>query len=171
MAGVAVAVATGLPATPKRKGDGGWPVPITRGLPLIAGHGPQGRGYSDSRLLNQLYGCFSLERMRATLHFLLCLVTTVAIAVAVVPARATIPQVVKTNCCAMMMNGPADDCSHQAPKSEQENDCLRPARPASLSSSPRRHRLFIRQLAGNLFPLFVREHVRSQRPPVPPPRA
>lgn len=111
--------------------------------------------------------------MRAVLRLLVCLVTSASIAVAVIPARAAVPRVVKAGCCAMMKLGaPANDCGHHAPKSNQEKECcaacafglalfLIPAMP--FLYPPSGEELF----AG----LAIREHVRSDRPPVPPPRA
>jgi hypothetical protein len=111
--------------------------------------------------------------MRGTLQLLVCLVTSASIAIAVLPAQATMPQVVKAGCCAKMKMDPrANDCGHHAPKSNQEKECCAacvfglalffvPATP------------FIHSPLGgeSLATLSIREHVRSHQPPVPPPRA
>jgi hypothetical protein len=114
-----------------------------------------------------------LHVMRGTLRLLLCLVTCASVAVAVIPAQAAVPQVVKAGCCAKMkMDAQANDCGHHAPKSDQEKECcaacvfglalfFMPATP--FVYSPSGEESFVM--------LAVREHVRSHRPPVPPPRA
>ena len=111
--------------------------------------------------------------MRATLRLLVCLVTSASIAVAVIPAQAAVPQVVKAGCCAKMkMDAPANDCGHHAPKSDQEKDCcaacvfglalfLTPATPFIFSPSSEE----------SFASVPFCEHFRSDRPPVPPPRA
>jgi len=110
--------------------------------------------------------------MRA-LRLLVCLVTSASIAVALVPARAVTPLVVKAGCCATMkMDAQAKDCGHHAPKSDQEKDCCAACLPcvAILSSTARP---FVYPSTGeeSFAPLSVSEHARSHRPPVPPPRA
>jgi hypothetical protein len=109
--------------------------------------------------------------MRALRRLLVCLATSVAIAVAVIPAQAMLPQG-KAGCCATMkMDGPANDCGHHAPKSNQEKECCAACMSclAVLSSvTP-----FVYPPTGEeSFAAFaVSEHVCSHRPPVPPPRA
>jgi hypothetical protein len=111
--------------------------------------------------------------MRATLRLLVCLLTSASIALAVIPAQAVVPQVVKAGCCAKMkLDAQADGCGHHAPKSDQEKECcaacvfglalfLTPATP------------FVYPPTGeeSFATLSIHEHVRSHRPPVPPPRA
>ena len=111
--------------------------------------------------------------MRTALRFLLAVITSASIAAAVVPAQAVVPQVVKPGCCAKVkMDEPANDCGHHAPKSNQEKECcavcvlglalfLSPATP------------FVYPPTGDesFATLAFREQVRSDRPPVPPPRA
>jgi hypothetical protein len=111
--------------------------------------------------------------MRATLRLLVCLVTSASIAVAVIPAQAVVPQVVKAGCCAKMkMDVLANGCGHHAPKSDQEKECcaacvfglalfLTPATPFVYAPSGEE----------SFATVAIREHVRSHRPPVPPPRA
>jgi hypothetical protein len=110
--------------------------------------------------------------MRAVLRLLVCLVISASIAVAMIPTQAAVPQVVKAGCCAKMkMDAQANDCGHHAPKSNQEKECcaacvfglalfFTPATP------------FLHPPSGEEFfaTLSIREHVRSYRPPVPPPR-
>jgi hypothetical protein len=114
-----------------------------------------------------------LHLMRSALRFLVCLVTSASIAVAVIPAQATVPQVVKAGCCAKMkMDVQANDCGHHAPKSDQEKECCAAcAFGLALfftSATP-----FVYLASGpESFPtVSICEHVRSRRPPVPPPRS
>jgi hypothetical protein len=111
--------------------------------------------------------------MRVVLRFLVCLVTSASIAAAVIPAQAVVPQIVKAGCCAAMkMDAPASDCGHHAPKSNQEKECCA-ACVFGLA-------LFITPVTPSIYPpssgesfaaFFLHEHLRSNRPPVPPPRA
>jgi hypothetical protein len=111
--------------------------------------------------------------MGAALRLLVCLAISASIAVAVIPTQAAVPQVVKAGCCAKMKMDPqANDCGHRAPKSEKEKECCAacvfglalffvPATPFVYSSSGEE----------SFASLSICEHFRSDRPPVPPPRA
>ena len=111
--------------------------------------------------------------MRAVLRFFVCLVIFASIAAAVIPAQAAAPLVLKAGCCARMkMDAPANDCGHHAPKSEHDKQCcsgcvfcLGALLPAT--------KPFVYPPSGeeSFVTLSIREHVRSDRPPVPPPRA
>jgi hypothetical protein len=114
---------------------------------------------------------YMVRVMRAALRLLICLLTSASIAVAVVPTQAAVPQT-KAGCCAKMkMDAPANDCGHHAPKSSQEKECCAGC-------------VFCLAILVKTIPLVypptgeesfttvaIREHVRSHRPPVPPPRA
>jgi hypothetical protein len=111
--------------------------------------------------------------MQAALRLLFCLGTSASIAVAVVPAQAVMPQMGRAGCCAKMkMDAQGNDCGHHAPKSNQEKECCAACVPcvAILSSTARS---FVYPPTGeqSFAALSIREHVRSHRPPVPPPRA
>jgi hypothetical protein len=111
--------------------------------------------------------------MRTALRLLVCLVTSASIAVAVIPANASVPQVVKAGCCAKMKMDPqASDCGHHTPKSDQEKECCAAcAFGLALFFTPATP--FIYSPAGqeSFATVSIREHVRTYRPPVPPPRA
>jgi hypothetical protein len=110
--------------------------------------------------------------MRAAFRLLMCLVTSASIAVAVIPAQAVVPQAVKAGCCAKMkMDAPANDCGHHAPKSEQEKQCCAGC-VFCLAILVRTTSFVYPPTGGESFAtVAIREHVRSDRPPVPPPRA
>jgi hypothetical protein len=111
--------------------------------------------------------------MRAVFRLLICLLASASIAVAGIPAQAVVPQVVKAGCCTKMKMDPqANDCGHHAPKSDQEKECcaacvfglalfFTPVTPFVYSPSGEEY----------FATLSIRGHVRSDRPPVPPPRA
>lgn len=111
--------------------------------------------------------------MRAALRLLVCLVTSASIVVAVVPARAVAPPVARAGCCAKMkMDAQVKECGHHAPKSDQEKECCAACVPCVAILSPTA-RPFVYSSTGeeSFAPLSIREHARSHRPPVPPPRA
>ncbi len=111
--------------------------------------------------------------MRAAIRLLLCLVISASIAVAVIPAQAAVPRVVKAGCCAKMkMDAQAKDCGHHAPKSDQDKQCC--------SGCVFCLAILLSGTTSFAYPstgeesfatASIREHVRSHRPPVPPPRA
>jgi hypothetical protein len=111
--------------------------------------------------------------MRAALRFLVCLVTSASIAVAVIPAQAAVPQVVKAGCCAKMkMDAQANDCGHHAPKSDPDKECCAAcAFGLALFFAPATPFVYSPSGVESFPTLSICEHVRSHRPPVPPPRA
>ena len=111
--------------------------------------------------------------MRAAIRLLVCLVTSASIAVAVIPAQAVVPQVVKAGCCAKMkMDAQANDCGHHAPKSDQEKECCAACVfGLALFFTPATPFIYSPSGEESFATLSIHEHVRSDRPPVPPPRA
>jgi hypothetical protein len=114
--------------------------------------------------------------MRATsLRFLLCLLISCSIAAAAIPSRtsAPVPQTEKTDCCAKMKTESATrECDRHAPKSDQDKECcalctIGLALVATFAAP------FVYPPVGDeTFAAYLSsEHSRSQRPPVPPPRA
>ncbi len=109
--------------------------------------------------------------MRGALRLLVCLMTSASIAVSLVPAQAAVVPQLKAGCCAKMkVDAPANDCGHHAPKSNQEKECCAGCvfclailvRTIPLLYPPNGEESFAT--------VTIHEHVRSQRPPVPPPR-
>jgi hypothetical protein len=114
--------------------------------------------------------------MRATsLRYLLCLVISCSIAAAAIPSRtsAPVPQTEKTSCCAKTKpESTTHECDRHAPKSDQDKECcalcaLGCALFVSFSTP------FVYPPVGDeTFTAYISsERSRSQRPPVPPPRA
>jgi len=111
--------------------------------------------------------------MRAALRLLICLLVSCAVALAAVPAQMPVPQVEKEDCCAKMKTHDAShECERHAPKSDEENHCCAAcAFGLALFVSPATP--FIYPPTGDQsFAAFISsDHLRSDRPPVPPPRA
>jgi hypothetical protein len=95
-------------------------------------------------------------------------------AFAALPVRTVASESEKVSCCARMMTADpaADGCARHAPKSDQEkqccNSCVFCLATILATATP-----FVYPSTGEeSFAAFIaREHVRSHRPPVPPPRA
>lgn len=106
------------------------------------------------------------------LRLLVCLVTSASVALAIIPAQAAVPQVVKAGCCATMKLGAqANDCGHHAPKSDQEKECCAAcAFGLALFFTPATPFIYPPSGEESFATLSIRGHVRSHRPPVPPPR-
>jgi hypothetical protein len=109
--------------------------------------------------------------MRTALRLLLGLAISCSLALAAIPAKAVMPQV-KISCCAMMKGAPAaDDCSHQTPKSNEDKQCCSMCA-FCLALLPATSAFVYSPTGEESFAAFIsREHARSHRPPVPPPRA
>jgi hypothetical protein len=111
--------------------------------------------------------------MRATLRFLLWLVLSSSLALAVIPREPPVPEIEKTDCCAKMKTESAGhECDRHAPKSDPDKQCCVVCAlclTCVLSSA----RPFVYPPIGDeTFAVFIAsEQMRSQRPPVPPPRA
>src|SRR5216110_2221971 len=111
--------------------------------------------------------------MRAVMRLLVFLVTSASIAVAVIPAQAAVPLVLKAGCCAKMKMGVQDnDCGHHSPKSDQDKQCCSGCVFCLAVLLPAPTRFVYPPIGEESFAtLSVRDHIRSHRPPVPPPRA
>jgi hypothetical protein len=111
--------------------------------------------------------------MRTTLRLLLCLAISCSIALAVSPAQSAVPKMEKASCCAKMKTEEAaNDCGQHAPKPTQDKQCCSGCvfcLAILLSTTTP----FVYPPTGeeSFATLAIREHVRSHRPPVPPPRA
>ena len=110
--------------------------------------------------------------VRTALRLLTCLAIFSSLGLAAVPTRMAAEQV-KTGCCAMMKKEAAEpkDCGQHAPKSNEDKQCCSLcvfclATIASMATP------FVYPPTGEeTFAAFIsREHDRSHRPPVPPPR-
>jgi hypothetical protein len=111
--------------------------------------------------------------MQPVVRILVCLVVTCSLALAAVPAQIGLPIIEKSGCCAKMKAGAkAHDCERHAPKSDNEKQCcaLCALGCAILSTAAT---AFVYPPTGDeQFAAFLSsEHLRSERPPVPPPRA
>lgn len=103
----------------------------------------------------------------------LALLISCTIAFAAAPRQATAPEPAKTDCCAKMkIESAGHDGDHHPPKSDQEKQCCA-ACPLGLALLVTPATPFLYPPVGDQsFAAFISsEHTRSQRPPVPPPRA
>ena len=111
--------------------------------------------------------------MQAALRVLVCLVISGSIALANVPAQIGLPVIEKAGCCAKMKaEAVSHDCERHAPKRDQDKQCcalcsLCCALLATVAAP------FVYPPVGDeKFAVFISsERLRSERPPVPPPRA
>jgi hypothetical protein len=111
--------------------------------------------------------------MQGALRLLICLVISCSIAFAAVPAHMPVTQIEKASCCATMkMESATHDCDRHAPKPEPDKQCCTTCAlcltAVIASATP-----FVYPPVGDeTFAAYISfEHSRSQRPPVPPPRA
>jgi hypothetical protein len=111
--------------------------------------------------------------MRATFRFLLCLLLSCAIGFAAIPRQPVVPELQKTDCCAKMKTESlGHECDRHAPKPDPDKQCCA-ACALGLAAIVSAATPFVYPPVGDeTFAAFISsEHSRSQRPPVPPPRA
>ena len=111
--------------------------------------------------------------MQGALRVLICLVISCSIAFAAVPAQMPVTQIEKMSCCAKTKAETAGhDCERHAPKSDQDKECCALCA-IGLSLVATFAAPFVYPPVGDeTFAAYISsEHSRSQRPPVPPPRA
>jgi hypothetical protein len=101
------------------------------------------------------------------------LLISCSIALAAIPAQVPPPQVGKTSCCAKMKaQTPSKECDRHAPKSGQEQqNCAACAFGLAVVVSFAAPFVYP-PIGDQSFAAYISsEHARSDRPPVPPPRA
>ena len=110
--------------------------------------------------------------MRAVFRLLICLVTSASIAIAMVPPQGAVPPVAKAGCCAKMKMGlQGNDCGHHAPKSDPDKQCCSGCVFCLAVLLPATTSIVYPPTGEESFAILsIREHIRSHRPPVPPPR-
>lgn len=113
-----------------------------------------------------------MPSVRTAFRLLLCLAIFGSLGLAAIPTRVAAAQV-KTGCCAKMKKeAKPKDCGEHSHKSNEDKQCcsLCVVCLATLASMATP---FVYPPTGEeSFAAFIsREHVRSHRPPVPPPRA
>jgi hypothetical protein len=111
--------------------------------------------------------------MRAALRILLCLSLCGSLAFAALPRQPLVPEIQKSDCCAKMKaESSSHECGHQPPKSDPDKQCCA-ACAFGLAGILASSMPFVYPAAGeeNFAAYLLSELTRSQRPPVPPPRA
>ena len=117
--------------------------------------------------------CCMIQAMGILIRIFVLLVFASAMRPGAMRLQAALPQATPANCCAMMkmMDEPLHDCGKHIPKSKQDRPCcaactvgvtLFIAGSAIVSPPPATEASFVGYT--------VDEHIRSHRPPVPPPR-
>jgi hypothetical protein len=111
--------------------------------------------------------------IRATSRLLLCLLLSYSIALAAVPAPVSLPQIEKADCCAKMKaESAAHDCERPAPKSDPDKQCCALCALGCALFATFATPFVYPPVGDETFAAYISsEHSRSQRPPVPPPRA
>jgi hypothetical protein len=111
--------------------------------------------------------------MVATLRLMMLIALCASLITIVMPSRtpAAIPSP-KAECCAhMQMDGEQSDCSHHAPKTNQDRQCCSGCAVClSLFLNAKTPFLFPPSAGELLAIASARNIVRTQQPPVPPPR-
>jgi hypothetical protein len=111
--------------------------------------------------------------MQGTFRVLLCLILCGSLAFAVIPRQPLVPEIPTTDCCAKMkMESASHDCERHAPKPDPDQQCCA-ACAFGLAGILANATPFVYPPVGDeKFAAYVlSEQTRSQRPPVPPPRA
>lgn len=111
--------------------------------------------------------------MRGTLPVLFCLLLSLSLAFAAMPRQPLVPKIQKTDCCAKMkMDSAKHECDHQPPKPDPDQQCCT-ACAFGLTGILATATPFLYPPVGdeNFAAYVMSEQTRSQRPPVPPPRA
>jgi hypothetical protein len=106
-------------------------------------------------------------------QFLFWLLLSSSLALAALPHQPLVPEPDQTDCCAKMKAQPTShECDRHAPKPDSDNQCcalcaMGCALLATFATP------FVYPPGGDqTFAAYISsEHTRSQRPPVPPPRA
>jgi hypothetical protein len=111
--------------------------------------------------------------MRATLRFVICLLLGCSIGFAAIPREAPVPKTEKTSCCARMKAASVThDCERHAPKPDQDQDCCAFCAFGLAVLTSNATSFVYPPVGDETFAAYISsEHNRSQRPPVPPPRA
>lgn len=108
--------------------------------------------------------------MRTVFRLLICLAISWSLGLAAIAAQGGIAPA-KTGCCAQMeKNVEPNDCGQHSPKNDDKQCCSMCAFCSAILATKTP---FVYPPTGDesFMALSVREHIRSRRPPVPPPRA
>ena len=102
----------------------------------------------------------------------MCLAIVASLGFAAIPTKVAAEQI-KTGCCAMMKKeAAARDCGQHAPKSNEDKQCCSLCVFCLATLASMATPFVYPPMGEETFAAFIsREHDRSHRPPVPPPRA
>jgi hypothetical protein len=111
--------------------------------------------------------------MKAVVRIVIALILSCSIAFAAVPRQPLVSGLAKTDCCAKMKTeSSAHECQRHAPKPDQDQQCCALCA-FGLALLTTVATPFVYPPTGDqTFAAFISSgHLRSDRPPVPPPRA
>jgi hypothetical protein len=111
--------------------------------------------------------------MRGTFRFLLCQLLSSSLALAAIPREPQVPEIEKTDCCAKMKANPAShDGEQPAPKPDPDKQCCVLCANCVAGVLPPAVPFVYPPMGTETFAAYIfAGQTRSQRPPVPPPRA
>jgi hypothetical protein len=112
--------------------------------------------------------------MRGIFRFLLCSLLSTSIAFAAVPRQPlVIAEVHKDDCCAMMKTPSANhECERHPPKHDSDQQCCAACVSCVATIAVAVGSFVYPPVGEQAFAHYISsEHLRSDRPPVPPPRA
>jgi hypothetical protein len=109
--------------------------------------------------------------MRTALRFFLCLAISCSLALAAIPSQAGTLQA-KTGCCAQMKkDAETKDCGQHSPKSNEDKQCCSMCAFCLAILATKKSFVYPPTGEESFATLSIHERIRSDRPPVPPPRA
>jgi hypothetical protein len=111
--------------------------------------------------------------VRGVFRFLTCLALGASIAFAAVPRQPLIPEPEKSDCCAKMkVESASHDCDRHAPKPDPDKQCCAACAMGCALVAALATPFVYPPVGDETFAAYISAaQSRSQRPPVPPPRA
>jgi hypothetical protein len=112
--------------------------------------------------------------MRGIFRLLLCSSLSASLAFAAIPRQPLlVPEVEKNDCCAKMKTVPGNhECERHAPKPDPDQQCCAACASCFATVGATATSFIYPPVGDETFAAYISsEHTRSQRPPVPPPRA
>lgn len=106
-------------------------------------------------------------------QFLICFILSASLVFAALPRQPLLPQIQKTDCCAKIkMEFATHDCDQQTPKPDPDQQCCAACAFGLAAVLANAAASIYPPVADENFAAYVlSEQTRSQRPPIPPPRA
>ena len=109
--------------------------------------------------------------MRTAVRLLMCMAISSSLALAAMPAQAAAPQVKKGCCAAKKIDPQVNDCDQHAPKSNEDKQCCSMCAFCIAVLAMKTSFVYPPTGQESFAILSISERIRSDQPPVPPPRA